>query len=371
LAVAGKERRVTDSVRYRINGDNSILRSVLYDLWGYKCYFCKRPKDYNDIQIDHIIPQTVTDERLQQLATQFGLPAEFDVHDPRNLAPICSSCNGPGGKGDEDLGDTPVVLIRLRRAEKLRSTVIKKVQTFAVPGKTATALLLAKEADLSDPATRQAFEAHAPAVVQKLALLDEAKVEFVSFRTVEVQVDEDHYHPDLQVGISLRAKARRAATILEDVCGGVIEDVVQEPVIDLFQQIHERVQSDFEAIDDQVEPISAGPPVGDIRIDVDSIDFERNGSFFEFTFGGDFEASLSASLSRYSWDGSELEDLQGDAFVTGRYSFVASWNSSKGGEVDAGDCYIDPWDCDIHAPGAAAAALEPPDWLAELDADEP
>lgn len=362
---------MADSVRYRINGDNSRLRSVLYDLWKCKCYCCKRPKDYNDIQIDHIIPRTVTDERLQQLATQLGLPAEFDVHDPRNLAPICSSCNGPEGKGDEDLSDAPVMLIRLRRAEKLRSTVIKKVQTFASSGETATALILAKEADLSNPATRQAFEAHAPAVVQKLALLDEAKVEFVSFRTVEVQVDEDHYHANLQVGISLRAKARRAATILEDVCGGVIEDMVQEPVLDLFQQIHDRVQSNFESIYDQVEPISAGPPVDDFMgIDVDSIDFERNGSFFEFTFGGDFEASLSASLSQYSWDGSELEDLQGDAFVTGRYSFVASWDSSEGGELGAGDCCIDSWDCDIHVPGAVAAAPEPPDWPAGLDADE-
>ena len=143
-------------------------------------------------------------ERLQQLRTQFGLSAEFDIHDPRNLAPICSACNGPGGKGDKDLSDVPVLLLRLRKAEKLRSTVIKKVHSFATPGKTATALILAKEADLSDPATRQAFEAHAPAVVQKLALLDEAKAEFVSFRTVEVQVDEDHYHPDLEVGILSR-----------------------------------------------------------------------------------------------------------------------------------------------------------------------
>jgi hypothetical protein len=113
------------------------------------------------------------------------------------------------------------------------------------------------------------------------------RADFVSFRTVEVQVDKDHHHPDLKVGISLRGSAKRAATILEDVCGGVIEDVVREPVIDLFQQIHENVQRNFEAIDDQAEPITAGWLVSDfMRIDVDSIDFERTGSFFEFTLGG-------------------------------------------------------------------------------------
>lgn len=313
---------MADGVRYKANGDNALLRFVLYDIWEYKCYWCGTPKDYNEIQIGHIIPQTVKHGQLQELLTRFSLPAEFEVHDPRNLAPICSSCNGRGEKGDQDLSDVPVVLTKLKKAEKLRSTVIERVRTFAVPGKTAGALILAIEADLSNPATRKAFEAHAPAVVQKLALLDEAKVDFVSFRTVEVRVDEDHERPDLKVGISLRASARRAATILEDVCGGVIEDVVWEPVIDLFQQIHDRVQSsfervqgnfedfsndsdglpndakgllddldefpaDFEAIDYPVEPITAGPPVSDfMRIGIDSIDFTRNGPFFEFTFGG-------------------------------------------------------------------------------------
>jgi hypothetical protein len=90
-------------------------------LWGYKCYWCQKPKDYYDVAIDHIIPQTVKDERLEELAAQFGLDTGFDIHDPRNLAPICSSCNGPGGKGDMDLGDVPIVLTRLRKAEKLRS----------------------------------------------------------------------------------------------------------------------------------------------------------------------------------------------------------------------------------------------------------
>ena len=69
----------------------------------------------------------------------------------------------------------------------------------------------------------------------------------------------------------------------------------------------------------EFEPINAGPPVDDFtRIDVDSIKFGRNDSFFEFTFGGNFEASVSAPLVQYSEDGSELLELQGDAFVTGR-----------------------------------------------------
>jgi hypothetical protein len=337
---------VANVIRYRVNGENSVLRSVLYDLWAYKCYWCSRPKDYNDVQIDHIIPQTMKDEQLQELAKQFRLPADFDVHDPYNLAPICSSCNGPGGKSDEEFVHVPVVLNRLRKAEKLRSTVIKRVQTFAAPGKTAAALILAKEADLSSPTTRQAFETYAPAVVQKLVLLDEVKAEdFVSFGTAKVQVDGD---PRLKVGVSLDARARRATTILEDVCGGTLEDVIQGPVVDLFWKIHKNVQDAFEAFNGPAGPTVSGPPVSDfVRIDVDSICFERTGPFFEFTFGGDFEASLSASLLQDSRDGGELIELQGDNYVMGRFSFVATWDSSENGDIEADECLIESWHSEL------------------------
>lgn len=287
--------------------------------------------------------------RLKRLAAEFGLPSGFDVHDPRNLALICQSCNGPDGKGSDDLSSYPVVINRLNKAERLRSIVIEKVHNFAASGKTAEALVLAREADLGDARTRQAFEQYAPAVVQKLALVNEDKAEFTYFITTEVRVDEDLHQPDLEVGISLRGTAKRAAIVLEDVCGGIIEDIVQEPILDLFQQIYEKVQHEFEAIDSNVEPITAASPDATyMRVAVDSLDFGRAGAVLEFTFGGEFEADLSASLVRYSLDGSELVNLQGEAYVTGRYSFVATWNTISNGELDTDDCYIEPWQADLH-----------------------
>jgi hypothetical protein len=345
---------MADEVRYRVGGDNLLLRSVLHRHWKYRCYWCGWLKDFNDIDIDHIVPQTAAGERLQWWKTQFGLPDEFDIHDPGNLAPACGNCNGPSNKGGEDWSDLPVVANKLQKARDLRSKVIRDVQDFAKPSKTAEALIRANDADLSNPGARQMFETYAPAVVQKLALLDEDKADFTSAKTVAVEVDATHRDPELEVGIFLRARERKAAAILEDVCGGMIEDVVQEPVIDLFQQIHERVQHDFENVrsnseelDYPIEPITAGPPVSTfMRINVDSLDFYRAGPSFEFKFGGEFEASLSASLAQYSSDGSELLELQGDAFVKGRYSFVATWDISEGGDIDADDCFIESWDCD-------------------------
>lgn len=40
-----------------------------------------------------------------------------------------------------------------------------------------------------------------------------------------------------------------------------------------------------------------------MRVDVDSIDYKRWGPPIEFTFGGNFEASLSASLVQDNFDG--------------------------------------------------------------------
>lgn len=340
---------MADSVRYRVSGDNSVLRFVLYDLWKIKCYWCGRPKDYCDVQIDHIIPQTVKDERLQELLEQFCLPAEFDVHDPRNLAPICSSCNGPGGKGDKDLSHVPVVRNKLMKAERLRPTVIEKVKTFAVPGRVAAALILAKEADLNNPTTRRAFEEHAPAVVQKLAFLDEAKVDYLSFRTVEVQV-EDHPTVLLDVDISLDVRARSATTILELVCGSTLEEVLQEPVVDLFQTIRWKIQTAFERTASRRGGVTiAGTPVSYfVRINVDSIGFERTGSFFKFTFGGNFEASLSPSVWQDSWPDGELVERQGDEYVTGTFFFDATWDRCEGGDVDTSECRLNSWDSDAH-----------------------
>ncbi|MFD3695012.1 hypothetical protein ACFWUZ_02430 [Streptomyces sp. NPDC058646] len=51
-------------------------------------------------QIDHIIPQDVSELRLHELWSSYSLPIDFDIHDPHNLAPICIPCNGVESKGN-------------------------------------------------------------------------------------------------------------------------------------------------------------------------------------------------------------------------------------------------------------------------------
>jgi hypothetical protein len=219
------EEPVAERVRYG-GRDDAVLRLVLYNLWAWRCYRCHRPKDFNDIQIDHIIPKHVGAERVRELMDQYGLPSDFDLDAPGNLAPICSVCNGPRGKGKKE-HLRPVVLDQLVRALELGPAVVEQVRGFGNSRRVAEHLLRASQTDLSDPDARQAFEEHAPAVTQKLALLDSEKVDFVSFSTTEVEIDEGS---DLEVGLSLNSRGRVAALVLKSVCECAMEDVLREPV---------------------------------------------------------------------------------------------------------------------------------------------
>ncbi|MGV9764793.1 hypothetical protein [Micromonospora tulbaghiae] len=50
----------TAPVRYQLNADNTVLRDVLHRLWDYRCYACGTPKDFTDVQIDHLIARNLT-----------------------------------------------------------------------------------------------------------------------------------------------------------------------------------------------------------------------------------------------------------------------------------------------------------------------
>ncbi|WP_203813561.1 HNH endonuclease, partial [Paractinoplanes tereljensis] len=116
-----------DDVRYR-RGDNAVLRSALIEQWNARCYWCEQPTRFTDTQIDHIIPHTVTPDELRDLIQWHGLPAEFDVHAPANLAPICSTCNRK--KSDRKLR-APAVTTQLDQAREKQQRLIAYVRAAA------------------------------------------------------------------------------------------------------------------------------------------------------------------------------------------------------------------------------------------------
>lgn len=340
-------RTAVRDVRYRKGGPNKELRFALWEVWGSKCYWCSKPVEFSIAQIDHIIPKDVSEARLCEFRRAYDLPHDFDIHDPQNLAPICTLCNGAENKGNSTY-DAPIVVTRLKTAEKHRATVIARVQRFGQSGRVAAHLLEAATADFSNPGLRQEFLDHAPTVVQILAMMDPRLVDYQSFRELEVAVCEETGNYQ-RIDVTLNGRGRTAASLLEEVCETELADALQDPVVQLIGEIHDRVTAGFEATETG-DPITAGPPTPDfITLDVDSLDFSRFAGGIEITFDGTFEAGLSASLVRSSSDGGGTDELQGDAVVSGTFSIVAVWDlTADPADVSSGDCTIVNWEQDLH-----------------------
>jgi 5-methylcytosine-specific restriction endonuclease McrA len=210
-------------VRYQEHGDNRLLRHVLCLVWGQQCHWCRLFKDFLDLQIDHILPKTSGEGERLRLKQMFGLPDDYDVHAPYNLAPICGECNRT--KSNDDLTETGLVLPTLRKASRLAPRATRQVVAFGNPSKLAGALLEAAVADLSNTGTRETFEQFAPAVVQRLAELGEGKTDFFVFRTEEVEVGDELQ----RIGLRLNERGRGAVVVLDSVAGGRLEEALSAP----------------------------------------------------------------------------------------------------------------------------------------------
>ncbi|MBZ6142525.1 HNH endonuclease [Streptomyces olivaceus] len=334
-----------EDVRYRSGGDNSILKMVLLKQWQNRCYMCGRPKDFTDTQIDHLIPQSSSPAELRDSKKQYSLTSSFDLHGPENLAPICSKCNLE--KSNQTFEGAGAMLMALNKAAKLRPDVIAACKKFGSGTRLSNHLLRSIAADLTQKKSREAFETHAPAIVQKLALLDENKADYVTYH--EVSIDDlhpDNFHdvfiPD--VGLSLRNRGRTAMSILRDVCGCQLTELLQPRVYDLIELLQKQVHLDFESIT-ELPRTNAGPAeLLHLQVTIETIDYHRYEPVLEFTFRGIFDAYLMASLVQDALNGDGIQDRQGEAAVTGSFSFTADWLiSAQRGALDISDCTIEEW----------------------------
>lgn len=356
-----------DEVRYKPSGDNKVLRHVLRLAWDLRCYWCRNFKDYLDLEIDHILPQESSDEERERLKTEFNLPSDYEIHALYNLAPICSDCNKL--KRAEDLTEVPVVKSKLNLARGLADKVAKRVTSFGRPSKLGEALLTAAEVDLSDPVTRATFEEGAPAIVQRLAELDEGMADYFTHREVTVEArDEDH-----SFFVRLNEHGRAAIGVLEQVAGGDLADALAAPVNNLFHQTEEAIADALRGHDEGL----GAPEVGSVSIDWPtlSIDAVRYTAVapaqIEFEFEGAFEGLSSASVARDASDGDGLEDVQGDATFSTRFKFDLTWEPSEGaGSFYFDQVWLEDFDADTLVDGRSSSVhWDWPEGAAEPDKD--
>jgi len=70
-------------------------RYAVYTVHGEKCYMCGEPVDLLTMEVDHVIPETLLEDRkrLATILTDYGLPADFNLQAWANWLSACSPCN--------------------------------------------------------------------------------------------------------------------------------------------------------------------------------------------------------------------------------------------------------------------------------------
>jgi 5-methylcytosine-specific restriction endonuclease McrA len=70
-----------------------IVRVSLWRANGKKCFYCLEPVSFRDLEIDHLVPESIAKDRLAELVGELGLRADFDVQSESNLVPTHGNCN--------------------------------------------------------------------------------------------------------------------------------------------------------------------------------------------------------------------------------------------------------------------------------------
>ncbi|MFI5938412.1 HNH endonuclease [Actinoplanes sp. NPDC051494] len=330
--------------RYVPGGDNSVLRDALYEAWGRRCHVCERPKAFHEIQIDHLIAHTVTDDDLRRLTRDHGLPDDFDLHLPANLAPACGDCNGQ--KGVHVLA--PALLdIRLGKAARRAPRVRATVQSSATLHRIGRSLRALRGLDLTDPAARAAFEEHAPAVVQELALLDETKADYLVTRRIGVAFD----CPDLAVDAVLDARGRAGVAMIEQIGGCTLAAAVGPAVGELAGQVRGHARDGLEAPDVERSPAAEGGALTVAELDctylallIETVAVERDGANLYATLGGRFRCGFRGSVVR-SVPAGGREKWHGEVGTAGGLRITCGWDLTAGtGSPRTRNVEITGWD---------------------------
>jgi hypothetical protein len=101
---------------------------MLYRTWGKCCVWCRRPIMYGSFEVDHLVPKSLTGEKLARALADYGLPASFDIYALPSLAPNCRPCNG--SKGNRPVRGAPVVVAVPDKARQRAPKIEKRVTKF-------------------------------------------------------------------------------------------------------------------------------------------------------------------------------------------------------------------------------------------------
>ncbi|SDS46986.1 hypothetical protein SAMN04489812_2003 [Microlunatus soli] len=338
---------------------------LLFGLWRahkLRCYWCDELKEFRELQVDHILPRSATDEAAALLAAELGQADPYDVHDLYNLAPICGPCNNE--KLHHDFTETPRILSRLRRARSVRPAVVNHVKVLLRSRDLSELLLQLQNFDLR--AGRDDVAALAPLFVERLAAVDPGLIRYPLRQRLRLAQGGRAGCPvllDLDVTDSERRQLEALAQF-----SSPIETWLEALWTDFGDNFDALVQNGIDevenAADRQVEPFarvgvanySLAPD--DLIIHVVAVKLYLDDEL-TLCMQGDLEARISGSGVLPRGDGVGLEDFLVDALCTTSFSAELSadfGSSTSAATASAGDFEAGSWLVELYDPDLPSAA---------------
>ncbi|WP_194834865.1 HNH endonuclease [Nocardia sp. XZ_19_369] len=305
-------------ILYRKNDSksNKILRLALLNAWGATCYWCGQPRQFSQVEIDHVIPRSLSKAKQDQLVEQLLGPAAvrgYEVDAPYNLGPICPSpCNR---EKSASLYSAPRFVDILKRTKKKVSQVENFIEKYKAAGRAAEALALVVSADLSDSSFSDALVEFAPLLDSRLRVVD--------FTTTDEIYDPGADAPEL-VAVTLDRTGRRVRDVLETLSGQDIDEALAEPIRTVRGAISDRLLGDLTS---QVQDAGhfypeVAPPTTRMALDVTNLRYTVEDEQFEMV--GTFDADGVAEAAVMGANGEGLDYLQREAEGHGTFA-VRFW----------------------------------------------
>lgn len=203
---------MTEEARYSYSSEkNRLLLVALAEAWGMKCYWCKTPKLFRDLQIDHMIPRN----------PHGGADPGFDVDAAANLAPICGPCNQEKNNGKFE--EAPRFDAACTRAADLAPTVQRNLTRIYKDANVVKALLAVTAADLESEDIAESIAAFGAVIMpifrEKFPeVVDAEYTKDYTRRYPPIEVAGRQFQPpEERAFVQLDAEGQRALVILEDV----------------------------------------------------------------------------------------------------------------------------------------------------------
>lgn len=122
-------------------------RWAIYSTYGQVCYLCRKPVDFQTMEVDHILPEHLSKspELLANILKQYGLPEQFDLNDYGNWLPSCGPCNST--KLGTIFDPTPIVQVEVTKARSKAEKAMEAEQKSITDRSLARAIGVVIRAD--------------------------------------------------------------------------------------------------------------------------------------------------------------------------------------------------------------------------------